>query len=278
MFNMKMRARYLIRGRSLKIFIRSMLPSLLLFSALLSAIIPVMSIYYGVKAVIPYLTESFGIMICVLLGLSSLALLLFSFMVRLYNKAELFSLSDPLQCKGSTFFSFTQTVRYIKCRFIIFVLRCTWALVFFSPAFITAGFTAFQLIYSGEMIKSIFITLFALTVLLFIGGAAFYFTVMGRYFLADYLMLISPIQPAKEVVSSSVLSLQGKLLSLAFIRLRLIPLKILSALMFFLPYYRAFLKLLIVMTAEKLYGRRLNENKTAPVVFYISRKSVFSLL
>lgn len=278
MFNMKMRARYLLKGKSFKLFVKSLIPPLLLMTALLSAVIPVMSIISGTDAVMPDFTAETAVVADIFLSVSSLVLVLFCFMIRFYNKAVLFAISDPAQCKCGVFYCFSQTFRYIRCRLIVFLCKSVWVLLFFSPAFITAGFTAFEMIHSGEMIKSIFITLSVLTVFLFIGGIAFYFTVTGRYYLTDYLMCISPMQPAKEVVSSSVICLKGKLVSLAFARLRLVPLRILSLVPFFAPYYQVFVKLLEVMTAEKFYGGTAKEKKTAPVVFYINKRSVFSPL
>ncbi len=278
MFDMKMRARYLLKGNILKLFAGAFLPLFFLLSSFFSAVIPVVVFLEGPQRVIPYMRKEAAVITAVVLAVLSLLFIMFYFIRSFFNKAVFFSISDPSQCKSNIFYSFSQGIRYIRYRILLRLHKAVWALLFFSPAFITAAFTVLEIMHSGEMIKSIFITLVALAVTLLISGACFYFVVSGRYFLADYLMCISPMQPAGEVISSSVISLKGRLVMLAFHRLCTMPYRILALIPFFAPYYASYSKLLNVMIAEKFYGKRIKERKTAPVVFYVNKRSVFAAL
>lgn len=276
MFSIKINAMKLIKGRILKLFGTLLSVPFIFICAFLAGFMVFSVSLFGMEAVFGYFSREIQTALSVLCVISCTVLLLFYFLFSFYSKAVFFSLSDDSSVSPLAVCSFRCAVRYMRCRFTVALYKLLWAIFFFSPAVITLLFTLSQIILSGEMIKSSFIALITACVIMLLGGAVFFFVVASRYFLTDYLLYISPMQPVREAVSSSVMLLRGRLIYVSLLRLYLAFSSVAAVVPLLLPRCAVLYRCMSVLACERLYGKRCIKNKAVPVVFYINRKSVFS--
>lgn len=265
----------LIKGKTLRLFIRSVFVFFIFVCALLSAFITFFSLYFGADAVFGYSDSKIQLSLTVFFAVSAAVLFLFYFLFAFCTRASYFSLSDSTLLPEESVCKFSCAVRYMKCRFCVALYRLSWALLFFLPGMVTLLFTFCEIMLSGGIIKSVFFVLICASLALLSGGGIFYFVVSSRYFLTDYLLYISPLQPVREVVASSVMLMKGKLIYVSLLRLYLIFSSVGALIPFLAPRYCALYGCMRVLVAEKIYGRRETAKKQTPVVFYINKKSVF---
>ena len=276
MFDIKINGMKLIKGRILRLFGTLLSVPFIFICVLFSGFMVFSVSFFGMDAVFGYFSREIQTALTVLCVISCAVLLLFYFLFSFYSKAVFFSLSDDSSVSPLSVCSFRCAVRYMKCRFTVAIYKLLWAIFFFSPGMLTLLFTLSQIILSGEMIKSSFAVLIMATVIMLLGGAVFFFVVASRYFLTDYLLYISPMQPVREAVSSSVMLLRGRLIYVSLLRLYLAFSSVAAVVPLLLPRCAVLYRCMRVLACERLYGKRCIKNKAVPVVFYINRKSVFS--
>ncbi|MBR3767382.1 MAG: hypothetical protein IKL10_03970 [Clostridia bacterium] len=275
MFDLKMRARLLLRGKIIRLWFLSVFPVFFIILGVLCFLPPFMSIFYDAKEMFPYLSEKTAVLMLSFLGIMSVFMFFFSAVGKLYFKAKLFFLQDENSPKPDSFYKFSQGLRFIYCHFTVAFYKLVWAVLFFSPSGITFLIMYSTFTLNGSMIKSIFITLVTLFVISFLIACVFYLSITGRYYLCDYLMFISPLQSVKNVISTSAEKTRGRLTELLYKRLCIIPYRFLSVFIVTAPYSRVFTKCLKAVICEKLYSEEKISLKLSSAVFFINRKSVF---
>lgn len=252
LFELKMKARKLLGDRYLKLWLYRFLSSLYLGFSFYLLSEPVFSVLFAQEY---NKTESEIILDCAFV-FGALFFFVFSFLMKLYYKAGLFYETDKSCLPPSAFFSFSLTVRYMKLHFLISVKKLLFAAVFFAPflSVLMILFTGFQL--SGSMLKGVFFCLVSLEITLFILGAAFYFTLCGKYFICDYLFYLNPRMPLTGILKTASSLLRGKLISTALFRASLLPWKLLSFLVVTLPFSSAYTEAQKACKAEEIYSDR----------------------
>lgn len=267
MFEVKLKARILTKNRVLRLWASSLISKISLFLAFLSAVYPTLWFFYPAEEIFPYLEKSLAVAVLVFFSVCSVFFFGFSVMRDFYFKTQLFHLSDKNTVSPKRFYTLSQGVRYFTCHLRVILYKTLWGMLFFSPAVFSVSGIVLSLYSTGRMIKSIFIILVFLSVVLLFVGTVFYVTVTGRYFLCDYLMYISPMQPVKDVVSSSTQCLKGKLISLLFKRISLIPWKLFSLSGVGLPFSSVFVKTVHCVICDELY-KNMNEKTRLFSRFY----------
>ena len=175
---------------------------------------------------------------------------------RFYNRARLYYMFEENAVCPESLYTFTQGIRFIKCRITVLIKKMLWAAVFFLPFTVSTGLLIFNMTDDGYMVRSIFITGVLSSLVLFLTGALFYFCVTGRYYLTDYLMFINPLEPPESIIVSSVIIMRGKTIRL-FVR-RLYMLTELPRLLFPLlyPEARMRMKAMKALICREIYNEK----------------------
>lgn len=253
MLDAKIKARILIRNKVFSLWLSSITAKGALMLSLVCGFYPLLRLFYPAKEIFPYLSHSLAV-ILLLFFLSSSLVFLFFYVVRsFFFKAQIFYLTDKSGVAPRRFFTLSQGMRYFVCHIKIAVYKFMWGALLFSPSALSAFVMAATLYSEGEMIKSIFIALAALTAFLFLLGMLFYVTVTGRYYLCDYLMYISPLQPVNDVISSSIECLKGRLISLLLKRISIIPWRLFSVFGVSVPFSSVFTKTAKAVLCDEIY-------------------------
>lgn len=247
----------MLKGKRVGIMLTFLFSRMLFITGSVCLFVFLLSLYAGAEEVFPYAEKKTALMLAFLLLFASLFLFTASAVYSLYFRARLYCTGFLNEGTPERFYGIKQTVRYFRCRLQVIGLKLLWAVLFFSPFFVSIAFLLLLLYVEREMIRSIFFTLILLTSILFIIGAVFYFTVTGRYFLCTYLLFVNPLEDSSGAVESSVMALDKRLIRLAFLRLRLLHYGILSRLPFFICYYRAFFEYMNLIISEKIYSGQL---------------------
>lgn len=274
MTDIKVRARLLIKGKIMKLWIKSILPFAFFVISMLTFAVPLLFVFYGTKEVLPYLEKNTAYIAVAALFIISVFMFLFALIRKCYSEANVFFLLDKNGTAPESYFRFSQGVRYMRMKILVMFYNLLWGTVFMFPSFFLF-YVLFAGIYGGSMIKSIFVTLTVSGILLFLCGAAFFYTVCSRYFLCEYLFYLYPLSPVRSLVFSSVLLSRQKLLYITKCRLSLLPWRIFGIFGFTGPFARVFVKCIKAVLAESIYGEKKCAAKKPAVVFYINRHSVF---
>lgn len=251
-----MKARYLIKGKYVFFWSESLLPVFyrLCFAVMLA--FPVMTALYSPEELFGETDIRAVIAVNVFLILCGLFFLIVSYTRKLYLNAKLYSLLEENSTPPGRYFNFSFTFRYMGSRLIIFAKKALNIMLFFIPFVLISFVTVIGLKANGEMIKSIFLTLLILDICLFFVGAVFSFTVNGRYFICDYLFYLNPRMPVRSITKTAQSLCRGKLISLAFYRIRLLPWRLLSVFPVTFPFSSVFIKACYAYIARELYSDR----------------------
>lgn len=270
MIELKLRARKAINGHIFSLFMRHILRCFILVCSVISFIPCFLGCFYDVFPTINGRAEK--IFLC-LLGLSSVFLFVFSYILKCVNNAHLFHMCDKNTAAPDSFFSFYQGIRYLTVSFFRVTLKALWALIFFTPP-VFLSVCLFSAVYSGEMLSSVFFTLVSADILLFITGGIFYITASGRYYLCSFLFFLNPLTSPREIIRSSVLLMKSRLLFLLRARLSLVPWAVSGLFLPCLPFCMIYLKTQSLLISEMIYGEKKCFGRKNAVTFYINSHTV----
>lgn len=274
MTDIRVRARLMMKGKTMRLWFKSIIPFLLFLISFLVFLIPLFSIFYTPSDVLPYFDKSTAAVISPVLAAAALLLFLFALIRKCYSEASVFFSLDKNGIAPESYYKFSQGLRFMRMKILVMFYKLLWGTVFMLPCMFLF-YTLFAVTLTSHMIKSIFITLLISGILLFICGLCFFYIVNSRYYLCEYLFYLYPLSSAASIVKSSVLLSRGRLLYIALCRLSLIPWRLSGLLIFTLPFSRVYAKCIKAATADFIFGERKCSRKKPAVVFYIGKFSVF---
>jgi hypothetical protein len=252
-FMVKIRAKQIITGKTLRVFLSLALPGLL---SVLSLSATAATLYFVSDGTAEIWVRRYAdrnpsaVVITAAVILCSILLYLFAAgKKRLY--LNLSRLTDrTVMTDGSGAFKTMQFLAFSTVRFL-FVLA--WAGLFLLPAAVSAS-TAYYFISVGEMTESMFTVFMAGTAALALIGIAFTFVAAQRYSLWGYALC----KRNSGVFSSLEASLEktdGQMTKIAFFKLSMLPWLLLCALVlpavYVLPYYETAVTLRLMKKTKR---------------------------
>lgn len=253
MFEIKMKARLLLKNRYFVFFMREVLSFFYKVSSFFLLVIPVISIFYSPEEIFGETDVRLIYGIIAILTASAFLFTVFSFGEKLYFRAVLCSKLEKNFPKATSFRNFRTVIRFTLCSILVSIKKFINRLIFFMPFFLMLFITVTGLFVNGNMLRSIFITLTALTAALFVLGAFFSLIVNKRYFLCDYLFCINPRMPVRSLIKTSTDFTKGKLLSIAYHSAVLLPWKILQLFPLTTPFSSTYTKACNLCKSYQIY-------------------------
>ena len=116
----------------------------------------------------------------------------------------------------------TLSLKATGLRFIIFILKTFWTILFFIPAVVVA-FVIVATAFSGGIEIYLFFSLCASVVILSAIGFVFRFIMIQRYFLANYILASNPGIGIVQCIKQSVNLLEGHIFKVVKFKLRFLP-------------------------------------------------------
>lgn len=279
LFRIKIRARELIRGKSIHSFLLFFSPLLTFLCAVFCLSVSLMCFSYGNEAclgslrIFPYIQRlSLGIPLFFLFA--ALVLFLFTSALLAVRKAFFFHLADKTSLFPVRNISVSLSFRYLRKSIILFLIRILWFICFFSP-FTVCCAVIFSHLSSQGLSKSIFIILSVLALIFLVAGALFFSVSLCRFFLTDYILCTNPKISALEAVRASVLLSAGKTAYILRSKLLVLPWRIAGMSFLVFPFAYAYSTMISALVCEKCYGEN-KYKKTAQsnaVTFIIDSKT-----
>lgn len=227
-------------------------PKFLLLCMCLCLAFPTAGIFYYPEKLFPYASITANYCLYAFFVLSALFCMLVFFMQISYTRTRMFFITDKTNILPENCYTFSYAMKLLRCRLLVIYYKALWNFLFFLPCSVGFFVTVYSLNEPTGMLRDIFFTLSALTVLLFVTALAFSFCVNGRYFLVEYLAYTNPLSSTSEIIASSVLLTKGRLVSLACRRLALNFCGIFS----FIPQIRLALQLKKAKLCRHIYTSR----------------------
>ena len=279
LFRIKIRARELIRGKSIHSFLLFFAPLLTLFSAVFCLATSIMCIIYGNEACLGGLSgfryiQGLSFAIPLFFLFSSCVLFLFTSALTATRKAFFFHLADKTVPLPVSNISLPAAVKYLKKSVLLSAIRFLWLICFFSP-FSVCCMLIFSFMSSGGISKSIFIILASCALIFFITGILFFSVSMCRFSLTDYILCTSPKISALEAIRGSVLLSEGKTAYILRSKLLVFPWRIAGMSFLIFPFSYAYSAMINALVCEKCYGenRYKKTAKSSAVTFIINNKT-----
>lgn len=253
MFEIKIRARLIVKNRYLIFFLRELLSLFYGLSFLLLLAVPVMNIFYSSEEIFGAADIRLVYLINAVLVLSAIFFAFFSFGEKLYFRAILCSRLEKNAPKASSLRNIKTVIRFAVCRILILIKKLVNRIIFFMPFSVMLFITVTGLVMQENMLSGIFLALVILTAALFVLGAAFSFAVNKRYFLCDYLFCLNPRMPVRSLIKTSADYTKGRLLSIAYYSAVLLPWKILQLFPLTAPFCVAYTNACNLCKAYQIY-------------------------
>lgn len=227
-------------------------PKFLLLCMCLCLAFPIAGIFYYPEKLFSYASVTANYCLYAFFILSALFCMFVFFMQKTYTRTRMFFLTDNTNIPPENCYTFSHTIKLLRCRLLVVYYKTLWNFLFFLPCSVCFFVTIYSLNEPTGMLRDIFFTLSALTALLFVTALAFSFCINGRYFLVEYLAYTNPLSSTGEIIASSVLLTQGHLVSLACRRLLLNAYGILS----FIPQVNLTTKLKKAEMCRHIYNSK----------------------
>ena len=256
MFRIRTEARILSHGIKLKASALRLLCAFALAGAAVSLLLLLLCVCYGAPAVFAgYAFVSSPGMCRALPWLLAAAFLLYTLFfcaLRAALSAVFFSRADPAGARPARFFTLAAGVRELCCALQIFLRGAGWALLFGSPAAVTA--VCLSVLLRGEGLPAAALYAGAgLCAAQFLAAGAASFLLCGRYSMTRYLLYLNPLLGVKEAVRSGVLLTRGRLLRVAACRLSLLPWQLLRLFAPARPFAFAYTRLAGAVLCRRMY-------------------------
>lgn len=280
MFEIKMRARNLIKGKTALPLFLGVCMFIAYFAGFLCILTGIMSVVYSANAVFsswklyPYI-QNYDFFVSVFFLGAGVFFIIFAFALKGSINAYFFYSADTDFLPPICSFSLKRAIRESKKTALLLLIKSAWSIFFFSPFCINLIIINYLL--KNGVSKNIFVILCVLCLFLFITGAVFLAFSFCRFFLTDYILYLNPKISALEAIRGSILLTQGKMLSILRSKISLIPWKITKLSIFLVPFSYSYTYMITALTCEKYYGENKNTvpKTDSAVTFFINKNTKF---